>query len=281
MKGVLLICLSILLYITDIFNKVEVANATRINSSNDDFAPYLKDGNLYFVVKEQSKQRKYNTKNIQLDLEESATSIKGFNHGSHTSLAFHNSGNAFFTKESLKGNSSRLVTYDIYYFNSKLELNAVPFNSRDYDVMNPTFTKDGRYMIFQSNLDHVNTGNEGGYDLFISEITFDRTKNPARLYLSPPVNLGVEVNSEDDETHPFFHDNTLYFSKKKNKSNIYSIPMEVSSSGMLKFGEASKLKSPINSNANDFGYCTDGKDIFFVSDRDDGKGGLDIYKVKN
>lgn len=279
MKWISIFILGFSLSLSSHSDKIEVANVAKINSSKDDFAPYVKGNILYFISKEGKGNKKYDTKVIRLGQDEHPKSLTRINNSQHTSLAFHPSGNAFFTRESQRNGSSHLF-YDIYYFNSEFELNALPFNSRNYDVMNPCFTSDGRFMIFQSNMENEATGNDGGYDIFISRMDYDASKTPARLYFSEPVGVGLGVNTEFDETHPFYSNGLLYFTREEDNADIYSIPLTVHPTGATQLGEANKLKAPINSDADDFGYCTNGDQAFFVSNRDEGKGGYDIYEVK-
>ncbi len=133
----------------------------------------------------------------------------------------------------------------------------------------PCLNSDNTAMYFVSNRE----GGYGGMDIWVSRVV-------NKLWTKPE-NLGPVINTEKDETSPFIHpDNeTLYFASnghiglgssdlfvaRKNKDNTWKKPVN--------------LGAPINTDKFDgsivvnakgtVGYCT--------SDRNDTRGGLDIY----
>jgi len=134
----------------------------------------------------------------------------------------------------------------------------------------PCLSPDKRDLYFASRV----PGGMGGIDIYV-------THQQANGRWSEPENLGPEINTPGDETCPFIHaDNqTLYFTSnylqgyggddlflaRKQKNDKWSIP--------------ENLGFPINTIENEGSLiiAADGKTAYYASDRDDSKGGLDIY----
>ncbi|MCC6447998.1 MAG: PD40 domain-containing protein, partial [Chitinophagaceae bacterium] len=133
----------------------------------------------------------------------------------------------------------------------------------------PCLNADNNTLYFVSNRE----GGYGGYDIWMS--TFENKK------WTKPVNLGPNINTAKDETSPFIHpDNeTLYFASnglpglgqtdlfisRKDKNGVWGKPLN--------------LGAPINSERFEGSIIVSakGKKGYLASDRDDSKGGLDIY----
>ena len=126
-------------------------------------------------------------------------------------------------------------------------------------VEHPTFTADGRIMIFASRDNHRSFG---GYDLWYSLYENGRW--------SRPMNLGNRINTEYDEVTPSIYRDCLLFSSNGHDSDhayldIYStrlISDRVTGDtiGMLQIGRCrvQKLPEPINSpDADDFDMAVD------------------------
>ena len=134
----------------------------------------------------------------------------------------------------------------------------------------PCLSPDKRDLYFASRV----PGGMGGIDIYVSH----RQQNGK---WSEPENLGPEINTAGDESCPFIHaDNqTLYFTSnglqgyggddlfltRKQNDGKWSIP--------------ENLAYPINTIENEGSLiiAADGKTAYYASDRDDSKGGLDIY----
>lgn len=141
------------------------------------------------------------------------------------------------------------------------------YNSDNYSVGHPTVSKDGRVMIFSSDMPN----GQGGVDLYYSV----RAGNGKRW--GRPVNLGSRINTEGDEMFPhFLNDNTLLFSSTGYAGFGGLDIFEISLKDFLPSGPPKNLGAPINSNADDFSMIRspDGKSGFFSSNRD---GSDDIY----
>ncbi|MEQ9823867.1 MAG: hypothetical protein ABQ298_05745 [Puniceicoccaceae bacterium] len=81
------------------------------------------------------------------------------------------------------------------------------FINTGYDERGPSLSRDGNWLIFQSN----RPSTRGGYDLYISQRTGDRW--------TEPVNLGETVNSEHDEGFATFSPDgkSIFFSSNRPK----------------------------------------------------------------
>lgn len=138
---------------------------------------------------------------------------------------------------------------------------VTPFehNSRNYSTAHPAMNEEGTLLIFSSNM----PGGFGGADLYLSKLNPDST-------WSKPVNLGNRVNTEGNEYFPTLDGEVLYFSSNGHPGigglDIYQTYLKDD-----QIGDIINLGSPINSNADDFGYIIDdtGNNGYFTSNRDD------------
>jgi outer membrane protein OmpA-like peptidoglycan-associated protein/tetratricopeptide (TPR) repeat protein len=134
----------------------------------------------------------------------------------------------------------------------------------------PCLSPDKRDLYFASRV----PGGLGGIDIYVTH----RLQNGK---WSEPENLGTDINTPGDETCPFIHaDNqTLYFTS--NGIQGYGGD-DLFLARKLKDGKWSKpenLGYPINTIENEGSLiiAADGKTAYYASDREDSKGGLDIY----
>ena len=137
----------------------------------------------------------------------------------------------------------------------------------------PCLSPDKRDIYFASK----RAGGYGGSDIYVSHLQSNGK-------WSDPENLGAEINTAGDEACPFLHaDNqTLYFTSnglpgyggndlfyiRKGKGNGWSKPVN--------------LGYPINtiSDEGTLFIAADSKTAYYASDRNDSKGGLDIYSFE-
>lgn len=139
------------------------------------------------------------------------------------------------------------------------------FNSDNYSCGHPTISKDGKSMIFSSDI----PGGFGGSDLYISRLEGGEW--------SIPQNLGSAVNTEGDESFPYLHEyGTLFFASTGHPGFggydiFYSDPAGAGWSKPVNAGY------PLNSPTDDFSIAwIKNKAIgYFASDRD---GDDDIYR---
>ncbi len=126
--------------------------------------------------------------------------------------------------------------------------------------------------LFSSNM----TGGFGGFDIYISVLK--------KGSWSPPTNLGPTINSFYDERYPFLTQDglTLYFSSNNLASlgglDVFSATFDPKK---LIWSRALNMGMPINSSLDDahFVLSPDGMTAYLSSDRKEGYGEEDIYRV--
>lgn len=175
----------------------------------------------------------------------------------------------------VKKNRNITVQPEIYYSkvgpDGKLEgFTAFPYNdSLAYAVMHPFVDEQAKRLYFSSDM----PGGMGGYDLYYSEYTDSMT-------FSAPVNLGPEVNTSGNETHPFRKDNKFYFSSTGHKG-LGGMDIFEASYSPTAIGKVVNMGIPVNSLADDFAYREDkDRTVYLSSNRRGGMGLDDIYMAK-
>lgn len=152
---------------------------------------------------------------------------------------------------------------------SWVNIQALPFNNVDYNVSQPSISKDGSKLYFVSDM----PGGLGGTDIYVAE--------KQGITWAPAVTLGNAANTAGNEVSPFIADDgTLYFASDARIGlgglDIYSITPNASG----RWGTPVNLGMPANSSSDDFGYVSNesGKHGYIVSNRPGGMGKEDIYK---
>lgn len=135
----------------------------------------------------------------------------------------------------------------------------------------PSLSADKRDLYFSSSV----PGGFGGSDIWVSHRNANGKWGPAQ-------NLGPEINTSGDEGSPFIHaDNlTLYFNSNgqrgySEKSDLFVSRKQPDG----KWGNPQNLGYPINTidEEGSLIVSADGKTAYYASDRNDTKGGMDIY----
>lgn len=150
-------------------------------------------------------------------------------------------------------------------------IDELPFNDSTYSVGHPAINSTGNILIFSSNMPDEN--GFGGTDLYVSI-----RENGV---WGAPENLGNLINTSGNEMFPFiFQDNTLVFASDGKEGNggldmYYSIYKDD------QLWEPVAL-SKLNSESDDFGLVIHSNEEvgYFASNRADGLGSDDIYKVE-
>ena len=263
---------------------------TKINSSDgSDFGAVLGDNNiLHFASTRSGKKDKKNTGATYLDIFQSVysadgtlsepTSVNDLNSSFHDGpMTVSKDGNvAFFSRDGRsegtvakdKNANARIGKVGIYRAEKKdgkwKNIKALPFNSTEYNAGNPTLSKDGKTLYFESDM----PGGLGDSDIWKVAVNSNGT-------YGKPENLGAKVNTEGREGFPFIADDgTLYFASngKLGFGGLDVFKLE------SKASEAVNLGQPVNSEKDDFAFTfNDTKEIGFVSSNR--KGSDNIYYV--
>uniref|UniRef100_UPI00404B3F86 OmpA family protein n=1 Tax=Flavobacterium sp. TaxID=239 RepID=UPI00404B3F86 len=177
---------------------------------------------------------------------------------------------SFNEKEFTKDKAKNAKFGKIYLYKATKEgdkwVNAkpLPFNNKEYDVRNPSISKDGKTLYFSSNM----PGGFGGEDIWKVSVNGDE--------YGTPENLGAKVNTEANESFPFITDDNVLFFSSNGKTGFGGL--DVFKMDLNKESEAINVGEPVNTSKDDFAftYNTSKKVGFFSSNRD----GVDnIYKA--
>lgn len=260
-----------------------------INSDKSDFAAVLTNDNTLYFASARNASRKtygyndepyldmyYATRNADgtysKPMEVNGVNTK-FHDGPATLSADGNT--MYFSSETFKDGqfdkdkSKKLKYGKVGLFKATKEgdtwtnIKALPFNNKDYNVGNPSLSKDGKTLYFSSDM----PGGIGGSDIWKVAVNGDND-------FGTPENLGNKINTEGRENFPFITDeNKLYFSSEGRQGfgglDVFvadlNAAMEVKNVGM-----------PVNSEKDDFAFSfnTVNKVGFFSSNRG---GQDDIY----
>jgi len=132
---------------------------------------------------------------------------------------------------------------------------------------------DGKTLFFSSN----RSGGFGGYDLYRATLNEDSVWTQI-------VNLGTNINTNQNEDAPFIHVNgkSLFFSSEGFDSmggfDVFKSELNVFSNS---FTKAENLMCPINSIGDDVGFVisANGEEAFMASNRRGGSGQMDLYHL--
>lgn len=236
------------------------------------YAPFLRNGNLYFTSDAKSSAFK-SYKNINgsnfFDIYSVAidkSDIKGkpvrLNNQINTilndgPLAFKNNDSTLYYTRSLniEDSYSSLGVFKSTLINDTFS-NPTPFsyNNITYNVGHPAINEAGDLLVFASDM----PGGRGKSDLYYCKLDENGSWNL-------PVSIGDSVNTRFKESFPFLHKNQLYFCSDREGGyggiDVYrSVLVENSWSTPV------LLPEPINSTANDFSiFLIDGLQEGYVS----------------
>lgn len=149
-----------------------------------------------------------------------------------------------------------------------INIEKLPFNSKDYSVGHPSLSADGKRLYFASDM----PGGYGDTDIYVAEVYADGK-------VGDPKNLGPKINTVGREMFPFVNDSILYFSS----DGHYGMGgLDVFESRWVKdsdYSEPKNLGAKVNSVKDDFSFIIDkdNKYGYFSSNRSGGKGDDDIY----
>jgi outer membrane protein OmpA-like peptidoglycan-associated protein/Tol biopolymer transport system component len=255
---------------------IKIYPLTNVNSEDDEYLPSLSnDGRYLLFTREVDK--------VQEDIFITERTETGWGDANENPILINtskNEGMAKFEPHNRKvyfagcQRSPDRIDCDIYeseFKDGQLESETKAdekINSTAWDSQ-PSVTCDGKVLFFAS----TREGGIGGSDIWFS--TKDEKGN-----WSYPQNAGVNINTEGDEEAPFIAKDGahLYFT-----SNFHPGQGEgdffVSTKENGHWGAPVNLGYPINSPGKELGLFVmdDTEHIYFASEREGGKGGLDIY----
>jgi outer membrane protein OmpA-like peptidoglycan-associated protein/tetratricopeptide (TPR) repeat protein len=159
---------------------------------------------------------------------------------------------------------SHLTIFDVSLNEIKKadELTPLPFEHGAYSFAHPHISEDGNTLYFISD----KPGGYGGTDIYYALRQKDGW--------SKPFNLGPSVNTPQNETFPFFLDNTLYFASDGHYG-LGGMDLFKSKWSVNGFEPPVNLGYPINSHLDDFSLITkDHKTGYLASSR---KGNDDLF----
>jgi outer membrane protein OmpA-like peptidoglycan-associated protein len=281
-------------------DSVEIKNAARLNSPFYDFGPvFYKEGIVFTSDRKavMSNEEVYEWTNygylnifssdpqyfrdFWTEMSEPEKMPAIFNQTYHDGpVSFTADNNTVFLTRTLKSrvkkDRSRIITnlLQIHYaaipYSGKIKFESLPFNNDSYSVGHPAVSRDGRKLIFSSDM----PGGFGGSDLYITERQGSQW--------SQPINLGSKINTFGNEVFPFWHnDTTLYFSSDSHLG-YGGLDLFVSFFRNGEWTAPENLLKPINSPYDDFGLALhyEKKEGFFSSNRPGGLGADDIYALR-
>ena len=261
-----------------------------ISSDKTDFGAVLtNDNNVYFASARNTSKRSSNfNEEPYLDIYRAtynangtisdAVAVDNLNTRWHDGPAsITNDGNtmyygseSFNEKEFTKDKAKNSKFGKIYLYKATKEgdkwanSKPLPFNNKEYDVRNPSISKDGKTLYFSSNM----PGGFGGEDIWKVSVNGDE--------YGTPENLGAKVNTEANESFPFITDDNILFFSSNGKTGFGGL--DVFKLDLNKGTEAINVGEPVNTSKDDFAFTYNAtkKVGFFSSNRD----GVDnIYKA--
>ncbi|MBI2280880.1 MAG: OmpA family protein [Bacteroidetes bacterium] len=138
-------------------------------------------------------------------------------------------------------------------------------SSPSYSTAHPWLSDDGTRLFFASDM----PGGYGKMDIYMCKLEGNEW--------GTPINLGKEVNTEENEVFPYFRKDVLYYSSEGLSGygglDVFSV-YETDN-----WQSPKNLKTPLNSPKDDFGiFFIDDETGYFSSNREGGMGDDDIYK---
>ncbi|POS01416.1 WD40 repeat protein [Flavobacterium croceum DSM 17960] len=256
-------------YIPSLANKSKLFDVSEVNlavKEQNDFGAFLTNNNeLYFVSTRNTTNKKDKWSNQSyLDIYKSikgndgkfseATPVSELNTAFHDGLVsissdgktmyFARDGHSEGKFQKRNGNVklAQQGLYKAQFVDGKwTNIVALPFNSTEYSVTNPSISKDGKTLYFASNM----PGGFGESDIWKVQINGDT--------YGTPENLGAKINSKEKENFPFItDDNILYFASTGKQGfggfDLYKVNTTATQ-------EPQNLGKPINSEKDDFSFC--------------------------
>jgi hypothetical protein len=273
-------------------------NNAPVNSEYSDYGPAFCEGQVVFCS---GRKESHISNNVHewtgesytdfyvanADIKGTLSDTKSFSSAINTKYhestpVFTKDGNTvYFTRNNytnkVKGNDGKaaclLKIYTAKKVNGKWgNVTSLPFNSDMYSVAHPTLSPDEKTLYFSSDM----PGTMGLSDIFKVEI-LENNKFGA------PENLGSTINTEGRETFPFMSSQNELFFATDGRPGLGGLDIYVSEYNPKSalFEMPINAGEPVNSPKDDFSLIINSERIGFLSsNRDGGKGGDDIYQIK-
>jgi OOP family OmpA-OmpF porin len=138
-------------------------------------------------------------------------------------------------------------------------------NKEGYSSQQPCVTKDGKYLVFASNM----PGGQGKLDLWYA--TLDASGN-----IGAPVNLGTSINTAEDEVAPYYHasSGSLVFASN-GRVGMGGYDLYVSKGDFMTWSAPENMGYPVNSEKDEMYFATTNTNrkklvehVFISSDRE-------------
>ncbi|MBU2937911.1 OmpA family protein, partial [Lacinutrix sp. C3R15] len=286
-------------YLPKILDKGKKFNVQNleINSQVSDFGGTINNGKLYITSARNKARREYGWNEqpfldlYEFTIEEDGTyqneSLLGndINTKYHEGVvAFSPDGNTmYFSRESFYQkeyqsdslSNTRFSVLNLFKAtktgDSWSNVEALPFNSNNYNTDHPSVSADGKTLYFTSDM----PGGFGQGDIYKTTINSDGSFGEA-------VNLGAKVNTEGREMFPFISDNGTLYLSSDGHLGLGGLDVFYTKEIDGKMSRIRNVGIPVNSNADDFAFAIDEEsgEGFVSSNREGGKGSDDIYAIK-
>lgn len=160
------------------------------------------------------------------------------------------------------------VVYSIFENGKWSATQDLPNDDKAYNTAYPTLSKDGKYLVFASDM----PDGKGGYDLYYCSRNGDRW--------SQPVNMSA-INTEGNEVFPAFFGDDLWFSSNGLPGvgglDLFHVRFTDGATS-----EAINAKTPLNSSFDDYGIFSDDdfQSGYLISNREGDKRIDNVYKFE-
>ena len=271
-------------------DEVIIKNVKSINSEHLEFSPAFYQNGIVFISNrnqdgfkdERIDEYFFELFYADLDGEGMPTAPEEFSVMINSSVhegpvTFNKRGDLmFFTRNNVKKgrvqySKNEKVNLKIYQANKGRfdweEVKELSFNNDNYTVAHPSLSPNGRLLFFASDM----PGGFGGMDLYVVE--------KEGKEWGTPVNLGDQVNTEQNELFPFIHESEILFFASDGRGGEGGLDLFKTQEVDGLWQKAKNMGSPFNSSEDDLGLIMnpDGNKGFFTSSRNGGAGKDDIY----
>ena len=271
-------------------NEVLIKNISTINSEHLEFSPAFYQNGIVFIsnrnqdgrVDEKINEYFFELFYSELDADGMPSIPEEFsvmiNSGVHEGpVTFNKKGDLmFFTRNNLKkgkvqfdkNERANLKIYQAKKGRFDWEsVEELPFNDDNHTVAHPSLSPNSRRLFFASDM----PGGAGGMDLYMVE---KEGKGWGK-----PINLGEEVNTDQNELFPFIHESGTLFFASNGHAGQGGLDLYKAEEKDGVWTKVKNMNAPFNSPEDDLGLIMNaaGNKGFFTSSRRGGKGKDDIY----